>query len=201
MNETCIITKNYAGNNKTGSVGKLFKGMTVRFDENGQILVKSKYPVCHNYTIAGEAEMTRTFRPDGYIATGDCGYMDEDGYLYITGRIKDMIILSNSKKVFPRSIEEKIETNSDIENCVVFGDNKPYLVAMIVPANDQIGEAQIKQVVTAFNEQAREEEKIFRYFIHKEKFSEQNNLLSNQNKIKRQKIYQQLLSSFEELYK
>lgn len=201
MNETCIISKNYTAHNKTGSVGKLFKGITLRFDDNGQILVKSDFPVCHNYTIAGEQERAQTFRPDGYVATGDCGYMDEEGYLFVTGRIKDIIILSNSKKVFPRSIEEKIETNTGIAHCVVYGDNKPYLVAMIVPAADGLTEGEVKSLLKTFNDQAREEEKIFRYCIQTEQFSMQNDLLSNQHKIKRQKIYQQFLNSFEELYK
>ncbi|MGN6601353.1 MAG: AMP-binding protein [Ginsengibacter sp.] len=201
MNETCIIAKNYGGNNKIGSVGKLFPGIDLRFDQHQQILVKNIHLVCSAYTISSPLDQLTTFREDGYIATGDCGYMDEDGFLFITGRIKDMIVLSSSKKVFPRSIEEKIEKSEDIAHCVVYGDDRPYLVAMLIPNTADATKERMHEIINGFNEQAKEEEKIYSFFISNEKFTEENSRLTNQGKIKRQAVYQQFRDHFNSLYK
>jgi len=200
-NETCIIAKNYRGNDKIGSVGKIFPNVEIKFDGNQQILVENKFPVCENYTIAIEEDQRSTFRKDGYIGTGDQGFIDDEGYLFINGRIKDMIALSTSKKVFPRSIEERIEQFTEIDNCVVYGDNKPYLVALLVPSSSQVQLNELQEIIENFNLKAKEEEKIYKFYTNSEKFSEQNNLVSSQNKIKRQQIYQEFHQQLESLYK
>ena len=197
MNETCIIAKNYPGNNKIGSVGKLFPNIEVIFDENSQILVKAKYPVCTEYVIAKENDV---FTKEGYVATGDIGYIDEDGYLYITGRIKEMIALSNSKKIFPQSIESKIELHPEIDSCVLYGDEKPYLVAIIVPSDELTDSDKINKIIQDYNSQSKDENRIYKYFISKEKFTQHNQLISNQNKIKRQRIYEKYKTYLDALY-
>ena len=79
-------------------------------------------------------ETAEVLRPDGGMATGDRGRLDEDGFLYITGRIKEQYKLENGKYVFPSGIEETITLSPYIENCMVYGANKRYNVALIVPS-------------------------------------------------------------------
>src|SRR5690606_17309951 len=91
MNETCIVSKNFPGSNRVGSVGRVLPNKIVRIDSTGQILVKSRFPVTDRYLNMAAQEWETTFRKDGYIATGDTGHFDEGGYLYITGRLKEII--------------------------------------------------------------------------------------------------------------
>jgi long-chain acyl-CoA synthetase len=200
MNETCIIAKNYPGNNKIGSVGKVFPNINILFDENKQILVKSTYPVCSRYTFAPETENGKTFLDNGYVATGDLGYLDEENYLFINGRMKDIIVLSSSKKIFPRNIEERINDAPEIEQCVVYGDNRPYLVALIIPTGNTVADSAVHGIIERFNQNAKEEEKIYKVHINREKFTEANDFLSSQNKIKRQNIYSSFQNIFTSLY-
>ncbi|SFD00850.1 Long-chain acyl-CoA synthetase (AMP-forming) [Chitinophaga sp. CF118] len=200
MNETGIIAKNGPHVNRIGSVGKLFHNMELKFDEEQQILVRSKHPVCHQYELSAEEDYSRVFRKDGYVATGDIGYIDEDGYLFINGRIKEMIALSNSKKIIPSGIEAKLMAQPVIKRCVVYGDNKPYLTALIIPESQNILFDTIQQVINNYNESCKQEEYIYRFFLQYEDFTEFNNLLSNQNKIKRRNILEKFKSEFEKLY-
>jgi long-chain acyl-CoA synthetase len=201
MNEVCIISKNYFENNKIGSVGKPFLNIKIKFDEDNQILIKNKYPVCKHYTISSVEEDKQTFIENGYIATGDIGFIDDDGYLFINGRIKEMIALSNSKKIYPVSIENKIASYDQIQDCILYGDDKPHLVAMIIPRSINVSHKEIKDMISDYNLKSKSEEQILNFFIEIEKFSEENGLLSNQNKIKRKKIIQKYNKQFEQLYK
>lgn len=199
MNETCIIAKNYPDNNKKGSVGKIFPGKEVVFDKSSQILVKSKNPVCCSYTLS-EKEDNKLFLENNYVATGDLGYLDEEGYLYINGRIKEMIVLSSSKKIFPSSIEQKVEAFSEIENCVIYGDDRPFLSALIVPTDPKYSYDTIKGVITEYNSGVKDENKIFKFFVCDSKWSEQPQYFSNQNKLRRQSVYKDYKTELEALY-
>lgn len=196
MNETCIASKCFPANNKIGSVGKAFPNVHILIDDESQVLVKSEFPVCANYTVCAE-EDKQTFRKDGYIATGDIGYMDKDGYLYIEGRLKEMIVLSNSKKVYPSGIETSLRMNSEIRHCILYGDGRPYLVALIIPSSANVKEEQIKEIIHQHNSQARQENKIYRFCI---RFDDLTDAITNQNKILRNKVYQRYAADLENLY-
>jgi len=196
MNETCIIAKNFPGNNKIGSVGKLFPNIEIKFDSNSQILVKNKYPVCTYYTVASE-EDKNIFRNDGYIETGDIGHMDEEGYLYIDGRIKEMIALSSSKKVFPAKIEEKLRSYTEIKHCVVYGDQRPYLTALVIPTSQDVKESAIKAIIERYNNCSSEEEQIYRFFTV---YADYDDLLSGQEKIRRKTAHEKYSAQFQTLY-
>jgi long-subunit acyl-CoA synthetase (AMP-forming) len=197
MNETCIIAKNYPGNNKIGSVGKLFPNVKIRFDKENQILVKNQYPVCTSYILSSEEDKS-TFREDGYINTGDIGFMDNEGYLFISGRIKEMIALSNSKKVFPSKIERKICSYDGIKNCFLYGDNQPYLSALIIASNRNITRIDIQEIIDKYNISAIIQEQIYSFFmIEQDDFDE---MLTIQNKIARNKVYQKYANEFKKLY-
>ncbi|PZQ95236.1 MAG: hypothetical protein DI539_30645, partial [Flavobacterium psychrophilum] len=196
MNETCIITKNYPTKNKIGSVGPVFPNVVIKFDEEGQILVKNSFPVATSYLLC-EKDERHVFMQEGYIATGDIGEMDEEGYLHITGRIKEMIALSNSKKIFPAAIETKIKSYPEIDYCIIYGDNRPYLSAMIVPSGKTIDRHVIQGILDEYNSNSKEEERIYRFFIV---YDNLETLLTNQHKVRRQSIFEQYSSEFSKLY-
>lgn len=200
MNEVCIVSKNYPNNNKTGSVGKLLPGKYVRFDENNQLLVKSDYPVNDRYYLASDRDNEVTFLKDGYVATGDTGYMDDDGYLYINGRIKELIILANAVKIFPSHLEKRVESSPLIKHCIVYGNEHPYLIALVVPQSYEIDENEIKKEISRINETFNLYEKICNFIIVRRTIAEENKYLSAQNKLMRGKIVSEFQEDLEKLY-
>ncbi len=200
MNETCIVSKNYFGNNKTGSVGKLLPGKQVKFDEQHQLLVKSEYPVNTCYYRALPEDNTATFLDDGYVATGDQGYLDEDGYLFITGRTKELIVLANAIKIHPAPLEKKIETSPLIKHCLVYGDEHPFLVALIVPEILTTADSDLKKEIARINETLKPQEKVCNFFVARTQFTAEGNHLSAQHKILRSKIIKDYTTELENLY-
>ncbi|MBC7886382.1 MAG: AMP-binding protein [Ferruginibacter sp.] len=200
MNEVCIVSKNYLGNNKTGSVGKLLPGKQVKFDHNRQLLVKSEYPVNTSYFGADQEDNKATFLEDGYVATGDLGYIDEDGYLFINGRIKELIVLANAIKVHPAPVEKKMETSPLIKHCIVYGDEHPYLVALVVPESLCVEKGDIKKEISRVNELLRPHERVCNFYIIRQEFNGQGNRLSAQNKILRNDIINEFSDELEKLY-
>ena len=126
-----VISSNTPSNNKDGSVGKVLKNAEVRF-EDGEILVRSTSVMRGYYKEPYETAKTLE---DGWLHTGDKGYMDEEGYLYINGRIKNLIILSNGENVSPEEIESKLSQYPVISEIIVTGDGNG-LTARIYPDQD-----------------------------------------------------------------
>ena len=200
MNEVCIVAKNYFGHNKPGSVGKLLPGKQVKFDANNQLLIKSEYPVNTSYYKAGEEDNRATFLSNGYVATGDLGYMDEDGYLFINGRIKELIVLANAVKIHPAPIEKKIETSKLIKHCVAYGDAHPYLVAVIVPALSNADYQHIKEEISRINELLNPHERICNFLIAGKEFGDERHRFSAQHKLLRSTVIKDYAGELEKLY-
>ncbi|KYF91098.1 hypothetical protein BE20_36885 [Sorangium cellulosum] len=184
MNETCIVSKNYPGRNRIGSVGTVVPSKTVHIDSVGQILVKSEYEVNHRYVNVSAEESAATFRPDGYVATGDLGYMDDDGYLYVTGRVKDILVLSSGRKVSPIPIEARLEEATCIDKAVVFGSGQSYLTAIISAAPGARRE-DVEVEIARVNAHAAEDERIRKFVIAHEPLTRENGLLTSQFKVRR----------------
>lgn len=200
MNETCIVAKNYPGHNRLGSVGKIVTSKDVVLEDSGQILVRSKHPVADRYVNLTLEESREVFREDGLVATGDIGYVDESGYLYITGRIKDIIVLSSGKKIAPIPIEKYIECNPAIEKAVVFGNGKHYLTAVLVRRSSAIAESEIRNIVAQANQARPADERIVKYIISDEKMSPDNGLLTSQFKVRRNAVWKKYGNKLLELY-
>lgn len=200
MNEVCIVSKNYFGNYKRGSVGKLLPGKQVKFDENHQLLIRSDYPVNTTYYKAGEEDNNATFLADGYIATGDIGYIDEDGYLFINGRIKELIVLANAIKIHPAPVEKKIETSGLVKHCVVYGDEHPYLVALIVPAASNTIYKNIREEISRINKLLQPHERICNFLIAGSEFGKEKKRFSAQDKILRSSVIKDYRVELEKLY-
>jgi long-chain acyl-CoA synthetase len=113
---------------KVGTIGKPFAGCEVRIAEDGEILVKGPNVFQGYYK---NEEATREAIVDGWLHTGDIGEIDADGFIKITGRKKDIIITAGGKNITPANLENEIKQHPLVSQCVVVGDRKPYLVALV----------------------------------------------------------------------
>lgn len=128
---TCIISGNGRQWHRPGTVGQPARGVKVKIAPDGEILVRGR-TIMRGYR--GQSNDTAdAFTEDGWFKTGDLGWLDEDGYLTITGRIKDIIITTTGKNIAPTRWEGMLRAHSDfVSQAAVIGDRRPYLTALIV---------------------------------------------------------------------
>ncbi|RKH07377.1 AMP-binding protein [Corallococcus carmarthensis] len=188
MNETCIISKNHPGQDRLGSVGKVVPSKSVRFDDEGQILVKSTHEVNVRYANVPADVSALTFRPDGYVATGDLGHLDADGYLYVTGRVKDIVVLSSGRKVSPIPLENRLEEAACIDKAVVFGSGQSHLAA-VISAVPGTAHGDVEAVVAGVNARLPEDERIRKFLLAPEPLTRENGLLTSQFKVRRNAVW------------
>lgn len=144
-----LVAANYPDVNKFGSVGKPVSYMEIKI-EQGEILVKGDGVMAGYYK---NPEATADAIRDGWFHTGDLGYLDEEGYLYITGRSKNLIILDNGKNIYPEELEGYVMTVPGVKDVMVYDDNGK-ISAMVLAAvpNDQDLHKEIKQGIRKINE-------------------------------------------------
>lgn len=126
-----VISVNRLDANRIGSAGQILPGVEVRIAEDGEILARGPN-IMKGYWNKPEAT-AEAIDKEGFLHTGDVGYIDADGYLFITDRKKDIIVTSGGKNVAPQPIEGKLGATAYIAQAVVIGDRYPYLTALIVP--------------------------------------------------------------------
>ncbi len=122
------VTMQPLGREKSGTVGRPLPGTEVRVADDGEILLRGP-SVFQGYV--GDEAATRAALRDGWLATGDLGQLDDEGYLTITGRKKDVIITSGGKSVAPAALEQRLRMHPLIHQAVVVGDNRPCVGALI----------------------------------------------------------------------
>lgn len=130
-----VITVNREDKFKFGTVGLPLEGVEVRISEEGEIMTKSPSVMKGYYN---KAEETKAVLKDGWFYTGDLGAFDKEGFLVITGRKKELIVTSGGKKVAPRPIEELVETDPWIVRCVLFGEGRRFITALVVPRKEKL---------------------------------------------------------------
>lgn len=195
LNETCIVAKNHPGAHREGSVGQVLPGKKVLLDADGVISVQSDQPVNWRYEYAEPGESERVFASDGTVRTGDLGYIDEDGFLFIKGRADDVIVLDNGKKVIVRPIEEYLKASKAIAEAVIFCPTQTHLVAVVSPAGDPADAEAIWARLAECNATLRHDEQIKDLIIAPEPFSVANGLLTSQFKPRRRLILQTYLGA------
>ncbi len=127
-----VITVNQFHRWKLGSVGPPIPGVELRIATDGEVFTRGRH-VMKGYWNKSE-DTAAMLDADGWLATGDIGELDEDGFLRITDRKRDILVTAGGKNVAPQPIEGQLASSALVENAVLFGDRKPYVVALIVPA-------------------------------------------------------------------
>jgi long-chain acyl-CoA synthetase len=204
MTETASpISINHPTRWKLGTVGRALPGIEIQIAEDGEILVRSP-GLFSRYE--GDPESTAAaFDGDGFFKTGDVGELDEDGYLRITDRKKDLIKTAGGKFVAPQNIEAQLKADPRISQAVVFGDERPYLVALItlspetLPQFDETRATQIaREVVETMNRSLAPYETVKRFKVLPEDFAVDNELLTPTLKVRRRAVqakFQGLIAS------
>jgi long-chain acyl-CoA synthetase len=126
---TAGATVNLPNRQRVGSVGPPIPGMGIRIADDGEILLKGRL-VFPGYWNNDDATK-ETFTDDGWFKTGDLGHLDDDGFLFITGRKKELIVTSAGKNVAPSVLEDGVRAHPLVSQCIVVGDNRPYVAALV----------------------------------------------------------------------
>jgi long-chain acyl-CoA synthetase len=126
---TAGATLNLTTAHRVGSVGKPIPGTTVKIAEDGEVLLKG--PIVMRGYWQNDAANKEVFTEDGFFRSGDLGKLDDQGFLYIVGRKKELIVTSGGKNVAPAVLEDRLRAHPLISQCMVVGDNQPYIAALI----------------------------------------------------------------------
>ena len=133
---TAGATLNLTWAHEVGSVGKPIPGNTIKIAEDGEVLIKG--PIVMKGYWQNDAANAEVFTADGYFKSGDLGRIDEGGYLYIVGRKKELIVTAGGKNVAPAVLEDRLRSHPLVSQCMVVGDNKPFIAALITLDPDAI---------------------------------------------------------------
>ncbi len=194
-----VVAVNNPTYHRLGSVGKILDSHTVKISDDGEILVK-------NQLFSGYLGQP-TVNSDDYYATGDIGRLDEDGYLYVTGRKKNVINTSFGRNISPEWLEKELETIPSIAQCVVYGHGRPFLVAIVVLrdnskqgiSNEQ-GISNLRQALELLNSQLPDYARIKDFIVAQEPFTVNNELLTGTGRPRRLQIYQTYNKQLERSY-
>src|SRR5204862_625529 len=130
MTETSTVASfNVVEDFRMASGGKALPGVDIKSADDSEILLRGPN-MMHGY-FKNEDATRETLEPDGWLHTGDLGYLDDDGFLFINGRKKDIIITAGGKNITPANLENGLKQNRWISQAIVIGDRRPYLVALI----------------------------------------------------------------------
>ncbi|MFC8664791.1 AMP-dependent synthetase/ligase [Streptomyces sp. NPDC057199] len=207
-------------NPRPGTVGLPVPGTSIRIADDGEVLIKGGivFGAYWNNQAATDAVLT-----EEWFATGDLGDLDEDGYLTITGRKKDILVTSGGKNVSPAVLEDRLRSRPPVGQCVVVGDNRPYVAALItldredlthwlyvrgMPADTPVAElvhdprirADVQKVVDHANQAVSRAESIREFALVEGEFTEDNGLLTPSLKIKRHAVTAAYAKEIEALY-
>ena len=171
---------------KVETVGPIFPGVEVKLAEDGEILVKGENLMLGYWN---NQEATNKTIIDGWLYTGDIGEFDEEGYLKITDRKKDIIVSLGGDNIAPSKLENLLTLSSDIEQACVFGEQKNYIAAIIIlSADSKATKEHIDLYIEKMNTDLSQPEKIKRYHIIDEPFTIENNLMTPTMKVRRHEV-------------
>jgi len=205
-----VVSCNRPNKVKMESVGPPLAGVEVKTAEDGEILVRGENVMLGYW---GEPEFTAEVVKDGWLHTGDVGHIDEDGYIYITDRKKDIIVISGGDNVSPARIEGLLTLEPEIEQAMIYGDKRSYLVALLVPSPNTVTEAggldnldraalkkSLSKALERVNERLSVLERVRRFAVTCDPFSIENEMLTPTMKIRRHVIKKRYGELLEGLY-
>ena len=221
LTETCAAAcVNNANGNKIGTVGRPVNGYSVRINDDGEIEFKGPGVFDKYWKNPAATEEALT---DGWFNTGDLGEVDDDGYVSITGRKKDLIVTAGGKNISPGPMEEIIRQDPLISNALVVGDGKPFVGVLVtldeeelkrwkanhnIPANKKVAElaqdpalrAEVQDAVNLANATVSRTEAIKKFRILDRDLSEQHDEMTPTMKVKRNVVFQRFQEDIDKLY-
>ncbi|MFF4799623.1 AMP-dependent synthetase/ligase [Streptomyces sp. NPDC001351] len=217
---TAAATANPPGRTRYGTVGQPIPGTTVHIADDGEIWLHG--PNIFQGYLNNQKATDETLH-DGWLATGDLGSLDEDGYLTITGRKKEILVTSGGKSVSPGLLEERVRDHPLVNQCIVVGNDRPYIAALVTldqeavehwltmrgkpqmsPAElvrDADLETEVRRSVVAANTLVSQAESIRTFRILAQPFTEEHGLLTPSLKLKRKAIENAYANEVEALYR
>ncbi|MCX5267748.1 long-chain fatty acid--CoA ligase [Streptomyces sp. NBC_00199] len=217
---TAAATANPPGRTRYGTVGQAIPGMTVHIADDGEIWLRGDN-VFQGYL--NNPKATDETLHDGWLATGDLGALDEDGYLTITGRKKEILVTSGGKSVAPGLLEERVRDHPLVHQCLLVGNDRPFVAALVTLDHEAVEhwlqmrgkpqmtpaelvrdadlEAEVRRAVVAANTLVSKAESIRTFRILGQPFSEEHGLLTPSLKLKRKAIENAYANEVEALYR
>ena len=219
LTEGGVVCLNPLDRPKSGSIGVTLPGVELRLAEDGELLVKSPALFSEYYK---DPEATAAVLRDGWLYTGDIGEIDADGYIYITGRKKELIVSSNGKKIYPARIEGLFKTEPIVNQVVLIGDRLPFVTALVTvnvanaeglkgmepfhgrePHEVALAApvlAEVQGAVARVNKQLAPFEQIRKFRILERDFSIETGELTPTMKVRRSRVLENYRSLVSELY-
>jgi len=205
---TCASHFNRPNRRRVGTVGLPLPGIGARLDVDGEILISGD-TVFAGYL--GDAAATASVMTgDGWLRTGDVGELDDDGFLRIIDRKKDLIVTSGGKNVAPQKLENALSAEPLVSQALVIGDGRPYLVALIAPdlaevrrlgaTRDQV-EQRIDTAVKRLNREVGKAERIARHMVLDREFSQEDGEVTATLKLRRRTCAGRFAAEIDQLYK
>ena len=198
---TTAATVNRPTHYRFGTVGPALPGAELRIADDGEVLIKSDTNFAGYFK---DEEATREVLPgDGWLRSGDLGRLDQDGFLTITDRKKDILVTAGGKNVSPQNLENSLKTHAIVSQALVVGDRRPYVAALITLAegvDPKEAEAQIEHVVADVNRDLSRFEQIKRYAILPRDFSAEEGEVTPTLKLKRRVCQEHFAPEIEALY-
>ncbi|MGH7390287.1 MAG: AMP-dependent synthetase/ligase [Candidatus Rokuibacteriota bacterium] len=223
LTETCpVLTFNRPSRFKFGSVGQSLPGVELKIAADGEILARGPNIATRGYYKQPDATR-QVFAPDGWFHTGDIGHVDDEGFLFITDRKKDLIVTAGGMNIAPQNIENLLKADPFISQALVYGDRRPYPVAIITLNPDELAKfardegilttdpgvlvknpkvvARVGRTVEEKNSQLQSYAKIKKFTVVPVDFSQDGGELTPTLKVKRKVVTEKYRQALEDLYR
>src|SRR5436309_3943164 len=223
LTETCpVLTFNRPGRFKFGSVGQALPGVELKIAPDGEILARGGNVATRGYFKQPEASR-EVFEPEGWFHTGDIGRIDDDGFLFITDRKKDLIVTAGGMNIAPQNIENLLKADPFISQVMIYGDRRPYPVALITLNPDELKKfaqeqgiiasdpavlvkhpkvvERVERTVEEKNSKLQSYAKIKKFRVLPDDFTQDGGELTPTLKVKRKVVIQKYSRELEDLYR
>ena len=203
LTEGGVVTLNPLGSPRFGSIGKPLPNIELKLADDGELMIKGP---CNFSGYFNDPVSTAAVLRDGWLYTGDIAHIDPDGFVYITGRKKELIVSSNGKKIYPARIESLFKTDPVINQVVLIGDKLPFVTALITVNAQSMSSLQddlnghVKKTVAKVNRQLPAFEQIRKFKILEKDFSIETGELTPTMKVRRGRVLENYRSVVSELY-